>query len=257
MSRQECRSESMVNISALQDISCPAAAADERQSQDTDSDITASQESVQSSDVAQAGACNGRNEQNITSAETTEDGAGAAAASSAQRDVEEMEAFLQSKDVICGVCMDKVYEKMDPKNRVFGILPNCNHSFCLQCIITWRKTKDFGQDVVKSCPECRVRSAFYVPHKYWVEGQAKASVITAFKEKFGKRRCSHYTRYRRCPFKTDCLYQHDESACHTSLLYPEDEDDDYDDDDYGGVSLLNFLLAMALLSVNDDDDDNF
>lgn len=70
----------------------------------------------------------------------------AAAASTSQGN---MEAFLQSKDVTCGICMDKVYEKTEQRNQVFGILPNCSHSFCLPCIRTWRKTKDLGPDVIK------------------------------------------------------------------------------------------------------------
>lgn len=74
---------------------------------------------------------------------------GAAAASNTQGKVDDMEAFLQSKNVTCGICMDKVYEKADPRRRVFGILPSCNHSFCLECIMTWRKTKDLGLDAVK------------------------------------------------------------------------------------------------------------
>lgn len=37
---------------------------------------------------------------------------------------------------------------------------------------------------LRRCPQCRVRSAFYVPHKYWVEGQAKEDLIAEFKEKF-------------------------------------------------------------------------
>uniref|UniRef100_A0A665U957 RING-type E3 ubiquitin transferase n=1 Tax=Echeneis naucrates TaxID=173247 RepID=A0A665U957_ECHNA len=141
-------------------------------------------------------------------AETMEDGA-AAASSSTHGEVEEMDALLQSKNVTCGICMDKVYEKTDPRHHVFGILPNCNHSFCLQCIMTWRKTKDLGLDVVKTCPQCRARSAFYVPNKYWVEGQAKESVIAAFKEKCSKKSCSYYARHRCCPFKKECLYRHD------------------------------------------------
>lgn len=83
-----------------------------------------------------------------TSTETREDGA-AAAASGGQGKTKEMEAFLQSKNVACGICMEKVYEKADPRRQVFGILPNCNHSFCLLCIMTWRKTRDLGPDVVK------------------------------------------------------------------------------------------------------------
>ncbi|XP_076596593.1 makorin, ring finger protein, 4 isoform X2 [Chaetodon auriga] len=252
-SRQQCStSEFVVNDSNSQHNTVAADIAEE-QSQDNDSDLTASWESAQSSEVAQACAHSGRNEQETSSNETTEDAtaAAAAAASSAQGTVE---ALLQSKNVICGICMDKVYEKKDPRNHVFGILPNCNHSFCLQCIMTWRKTKDLGPDVVKTCPQCRVRSAFYVPNKYWVEGQAKESLIAAFKEKFSKKSCSYYARYKYCPFKTECLYRHDRHARRRSFLYPAQDEDE---DDYDGVDLLNLFIAMTFLAGGDDDDDDF
>lgn len=83
-----------------------------------------------------------------SSSEAREDGA-AAAASSAQGKVGQMTVFLQSKNVTCGICMDNVYEKSHPRNNIFGILPNCNHSFCIQCISTWRKMKGYGPDVIK------------------------------------------------------------------------------------------------------------
>ncbi|XP_051909113.1 makorin, ring finger protein, 4 [Hippocampus zosterae] len=177
-----------------------------------------------------------------------------------------LEAFLQSRDVICGICMDKVYEKMDRSNQVFGILPNCSHAFCLQCIMTWRKTRDLGSDVVKTCPQCRVRSAFYVPNKYWVEGQAKEKLIADFKKKFSKQSCSYYARYQYCPFETECLYRHDRSTHHRALLCNTDDDDDDDDDDeedddeeeddedYDG--LLNFFIAMTLLRADEEEDDD-
>ncbi|XP_034393288.1 makorin, ring finger protein, 4 isoform X2 [Cyclopterus lumpus] len=217
LSRQECnRSQSVVNISnSHHGIGLLAADIAEEQSQDTDTPLTASWESVQSSEVAQACACDGRNEKE-TSNETIDDGA-AAAAFSPQGHIEEMEAFLQSKNVTCGICMDKVYDAKDPRNHLFGILPNCNHSFCLQCIMTWRKTKDLGPDVVKSCPQCRVRSPFYVPNKHWVEGRAKEIVVAAFKAKYSNQTCSYYSQYRFCPFKTECLYRHDKPGCHRSF----------------------------------------
>lgn len=37
--------------------------------------------------------------------------------------------------------------------------------------------------------------------------------------------------------------------------YPTEEEDD--GDDYDGVDLLNFFIAMTLLSGEDDDDDDF
>uniref|UniRef100_A0A3P8URJ0 RING-type E3 ubiquitin transferase n=1 Tax=Cynoglossus semilaevis TaxID=244447 RepID=A0A3P8URJ0_CYNSE len=187
--------------------------------------------------------------QNSSDKAPDEGAAAAAAASGTQVKGEETSSFLQSKDVTCGICMDKVYEKMNPGDKVFGILPNCNHSFCLQCIMTWRKTKEFGPDVVKSCPQCRVRSPFYVPHRQWVEGQEKESLIAAFKEKCSKKNCGYYARYRCCPFKTECLYRHNPSH-HRSFRYPIEDDEDYD-----GIDLLNFFIAMTLLSGDDDDED--
>uniref|UniRef100_A0A3Q3W356 RING-type E3 ubiquitin transferase n=1 Tax=Mola mola TaxID=94237 RepID=A0A3Q3W356_MOLML len=145
------------------------------------------------------------------SIEAKEDGA-AAAASSTQGNAGEMSGFLQRKNVSCGICMDNVYEKKPARNSIFGILPNCNHPFCKQCITTWRKMRDYGPDVVKGCPQCRVRSAFYVPSKYWVEGQEKDRLIAAFKERCSKKSCRYYMRYGCCPFNTDCLYLHDKKC---------------------------------------------
>uniref|UniRef100_A0A672JB51 RING-type E3 ubiquitin transferase n=1 Tax=Salarias fasciatus TaxID=181472 RepID=A0A672JB51_SALFA len=148
------------------------------------------------------------------SAEDAGAAAAAPASSAAQSKAEVAQAFLRSKEVTCGICMDKVYEKPDSRDHVFGILPNCSHSYCLKCIRTWRKSKDFGPDLVKNCPQCRVSSAFYVPHKYWVEGQEKDRLIAAFKQKFGKRRCHFYSQHGYCPFKAECLHRHDKPPAH-------------------------------------------
>ncbi|KAJ0064181.1 hypothetical protein NL108_001494 [Boleophthalmus pectinirostris] len=157
------------------------------------------------------------------------------------------QAILRSKDMSCGICMDKIFEKRELGERRFGILPNCNHTFCLKCIKTWRKTRRLSPDVVKSCPQCRVKSGFYVPHDYWVEGQEKESLIAAFKNKFSKKTCDFYLRQGRCPFKSDCLYRHDKKLPPHEIS--EDTDDLYTSD------VLNLLLAMALIDSDDEDDD--
>lgn len=52
-------------------------------------------------------------------------------------------------NVTCGICMDNVYAKSHPKDRRFGLLPNCSHSFCEACILTWRHMTEYSLDVVK------------------------------------------------------------------------------------------------------------
>ncbi|XP_068609503.1 makorin, ring finger protein, 4 [Brachionichthys hirsutus] len=225
---------------------CLAADIAEEQPEGADAALPVPPDSEQSLQVAQEDGDERKDKE--TSSSGTAEGDGAAAAASSAQQMEEGVAFLQSKNVTCGICMDKVYEKRSPRNRVFGILPNCSHSFCLQCIMTWRKTKDLGPDVVKACPLCRVRSAFYVPNKYWVEGQVKENVISTFKMKFRKKICIYYAQFGCCPFKAECLYRHDKrSLPGTFLARSEDE--------YDGETLLNFIIAMTFLAGDEDDED--
>ncbi|XP_075882510.1 makorin, ring finger protein, 4 isoform X2 [Nelusetta ayraudi] len=202
MSRQECGRAVASSSNSQNEVGHPAENNQEQQTLVRDFHPSASQDFLgQKPEVAQAFVV--RTEQEASGEVTT---AGGAAASSAQGNSENI------SNVTCGICMDNVYEKSHPRNNVFGILPNCNHAFCIQCISTWRKVRDYGPDVIKSCPVCRMKSAFYVPSKNWVEGQAKERLITDFKEKCRKKTCRYHIRSGYCPFKTDCLYMHDKHA---------------------------------------------
>ena len=55
----------------------------------------------------------------------------------------------RSEAVVCGICMDRVYEKPLPEERLFGILPNCSHAYCVGCIRKWRRSRDFQSMVIK------------------------------------------------------------------------------------------------------------
>ncbi|NXU28473.1 MKRN1 ligase, partial [Thalassarche chlororhynchos] len=107
--------------------------------------------------------------------------------------------------------MDRVYEKPLPEERLFGILLNCSHAYCVGCIRKWRRSRDFQSAVIKACPECRVTSSYYIPHKYWVSDVVeKEKLIETFKARMGKIRCKFFVRNRgRCPFKSDCIYLHE------------------------------------------------
>ncbi|XP_050182626.1 LOW QUALITY PROTEIN: probable E3 ubiquitin-protein ligase makorin-1 [Myiozetetes cayanensis] len=117
----------------------------------------------------------------------------------------------QSEAVVCGICMDRVYEKPLPEDRLFGILPNCSHAYCVGCIRKWRRSRDFQSTVIKACPECRITSSYYIPHKYWISDVGeKEKLIRTFKARTGKIRCKFFVRNRGyCPFRSDCIYLHE------------------------------------------------
>lgn len=168
------------------------------------------------------------------------------------------EAYNQSKDVFCGICMDKVYEKSTMRERRFGILPNCSHAFCLGCIMTWRKTKDFQEEVIKACPQCRVKSSFYIPSKYWVcEGEAKETLISSFKEKSSKIKCNFFMRHGCCPFGSECIFSHELPPGHRPprrCFRPKNALELLEDMGSEDQRLLSYLLALTLL---DDEDFDF
>ncbi|KAM4759420.1 uncharacterized protein ACIQIH_017081 [Cyanocitta cristata] len=115
----------------------------------------------------------------------------------------------QSEAVVCGICMDRVYEKPLPEERLFGILPNCSHAYCVGCIRKWRRSRDFQSTVIKACPECRITSSYYIPHKYWISDVGeKEKLIRTFKARTGKIRCKFFIRGH-CPFRSECIYLHE------------------------------------------------
>lgn len=171
-------------------------------------------------------------------------------ATAAPQSAEIAQAIKRSKDVTCAICMEKIFEKHELGNRKFGILPNCTHPFCLDCIRKWRKTRDISPVVVKSCPVCRVNSKFFVPHDYWVEGQEKEILIDTFKKKFSNMTCGYFLRHGHCPFKSDCLCRHDKTLHRPSPQIPEDTLAVTSD-------VLNFLIAMAMTDSEEEEDDDF
>lgn len=57
-------------------------------------------------------------------------------------------AIARSKDKTCGICFDTIMEKAGREKR-FGILPNCSHIFCLECIRKWRQAKQFEHKITR------------------------------------------------------------------------------------------------------------
>uniref|UniRef100_A0A2I3FSI9 RING-type E3 ubiquitin transferase n=1 Tax=Nomascus leucogenys TaxID=61853 RepID=A0A2I3FSI9_NOMLE len=64
-----------------------------------------------------------------------------------EKDMELSLAVQRSKDLVFGICMEVVYEKANPSECRFGILSNCNHTYCLKCIRKWRSAKQFQSKI--------------------------------------------------------------------------------------------------------------
>ncbi|XP_068163666.1 probable E3 ubiquitin-protein ligase makorin-1 [Antennarius striatus] len=127
-----------------------------------------------------------------------------------KKDTELSFAMQRSKDKMCGVCMEVVLEKANPSERRFGILSNCSHSYCLKCIRTWRRAKQFESNIIKSCPECRIISNFVIPSEYWVEVKDdKQKLIQKYKDGMRNKPCQYFDEGRgTCPFGANCFYKH-------------------------------------------------
>ncbi|XP_077325407.1 E3 ubiquitin-protein ligase makorin-1 isoform X2 [Lithobates pipiens] len=127
-----------------------------------------------------------------------------------EKDMELSFAIQRSKDTVCGICMEVVYEKTNLSERRFGILSNCNHSYCLKCIRRWRSAKQFESKIIKSCPECRITSNFVIPSEYWVEEkEEKQKLILKYKEAMSNKSCRYFDEGRgTCPFGGNCFYKH-------------------------------------------------
>lgn len=94
---------------------------------------------------------------------------------------EEAFAIQRSQDKKCGICLETVWDREGDQR--FGMLENCSHIFCLECIRTWRSSSNYEHKVVKACPECRTKSDFVTPTKFWPENdQAKKILIQSYKD---------------------------------------------------------------------------
>ena len=92
----------------------------------------------------------------------------------------------QQHPEICGICMGI------PSNGVYGILNNCNCTFCLSCVREWRRegnlvTKSLEQ--VRLCPLCRRQSHFVAPSTKPMVGDQKDTFIPVYKERMASKPC--------------------------------------------------------------------
>lgn len=109
----------------------------------------------------------------------------------------------------CGICLDVVLSKQPASQRLFAILPNCNHCFCVSCIRTWRNQSRFANRVTRGCPECRSVSLYYVTSNRWIADQDdKNNLCLSYKRCMAEIPCKYFLRGG-CAFGRKCFYKHD------------------------------------------------
>ena len=82
-------------------------------------------------------------------------------------------------DEECVICLEKVLAN----GKSFGILENCSHAFCLDCIRDWRATYDkkIKKTHYRTCPICRENSYLVIPSTRMIyEGHIKDELIEEY-----------------------------------------------------------------------------
>lgn len=129
-----------------------------------------------------------------------------------EKEMEHAFAVQRSSEKICSICMEVVLENSERSKQRFGILENCGHTFCFECIMSWRRqskeTIDTG--VLRSCPECRVHSNYVIPSRLWPDStEERRSVIAEYKSAMGRRPCRNFAQGEgKCPFGGKCWFLH-------------------------------------------------
>ena len=108
-----------------------------------------------------------------------------------------------NSETICGICHDDVQDT----NRRYGLLQNCSHIFCLNCIKTYRSGRYNSSITLPDrlkCPMCRKPSRYVLPSKYNLDGEHKIKSFAQFCQKRKEKQCMYGTmcsRINTCPFK--------------------------------------------------------
>ncbi|KKZ62826.1 hypothetical protein EMCG_02821 [[Emmonsia] crescens] len=98
---------------------------------------------------------------------------------------------LETSEEQCGICMETP--------TIFGLLVNCDHVFCLDCIRSWRSSVGTSaEDVInladsrvprkttKTCPLCRTKSEYVVPSSVFpTPPQTTAGTTSAARDEIG------------------------------------------------------------------------
>ena len=103
-------------------------------------------------------------------------------------------------DFECSICLEKVLAN----NKRFGLLENCTHPFCLDCIRDWRATYDkkVKKTHYRTCPICRENSYLVIPsNRHIRDPDEKDELIEEYTAALAEKPCRHFNQGKGyCPF---------------------------------------------------------
>eukprot|EP00184_Porphyridium_aerugineum_P000168 CAMPEP_0184694510 /NCGR_PEP_ID=MMETSP0313-20130426/2437_1 /TAXON_ID=2792 /ORGANISM="Porphyridium aerugineum, Strain SAG 1380-2" /LENGTH=389 /DNA_ID=CAMNT_0027152805 /DNA_START=215 /DNA_END=1384 /DNA_ORIENTATION=+ len=109
----------------------------------------------------------------------------------------------------CGICQNNPTEI----RRSYGLLQNCNHLFCLECIRDWRSnaaSQASGDNVARSCPMCQEVSLILIPSPTFItDPEKKGAMFDKYLKKLSEIPCKHFNYGEgQCPFLGKCYFRH-------------------------------------------------
>ena len=115
------------------------------------------------------------------------------------------------KNYQCSICLQSVLVE----GRRFGLLPRCNHLFCLDCILAWRNRvsskSTISRESARRCPLCRIPSYFVIPSNRFYTGDRKKSRVVEYLEFLSCKPCRYYSESAEtelCPYGKVCFFHH-------------------------------------------------
>jgi len=116
------------------------------------------------------------------------------------------EAIPEHKALDCAIC----FEDVSKANKAFALLPNCDHVFCMDCVVVWRKSAAEQQGKSK-CPVCRSPVNLVAPSRVMLFGEEKKTEIRRYINSLSIRNCKFFNRetgISKCPFGPQCYFGH-------------------------------------------------
>ena len=121
----------------------------------------------------------------------------------------------------CEICSEDILAR----GGRFGLLENCDHVFCLNCIREWRNQKEKqDRQNLRKCPICRIDSFLIIPSTRFLQGSDKFEERERYRSSVAEIPCKNFNYGKgKCQFGNSCMYLHlneDENGAGVRLATP-------------------------------------